>query len=83
MITSDNLRFVRLWWERGHDDVPLERFDSHADTRLRAAPWTRYVMGTHRAGAWLDPAEYLCRWSMNALEVKIRAERQYGSTHER
>jgi hypothetical protein len=72
VITSDNTRFIRRFWElRSRDSIHRATV---TPTRRR---WAPFVLGI--PDAWLDPCDEACLWRDNALELKTYNQLLYGS----
>jgi len=66
LITSDNLRFIRYWWEVDSERLVVSR----GEIRLKdVQKWVPYIKGA--AGrAWYEPLTHIVDWANNGLSVK-------------
>jgi len=64
--TSDNVRFVRNWWEVGRASVSVTREPIVVPAVLT---WAAYIKGA--AGRkWIEPLVHVVWWKLNGLEIK-------------
>lgn len=75
LTTGDNTRYVRSVWE-----VSLQSVSCLIEDRAPSAeePWAPFVLGA-QGRRWFDQGQNLIRWHNLGLEVKVKAEAQYGS----
>jgi hypothetical protein len=69
LCTSDNIRFLRKWWELKAGDV---------GSSPRESRWAWFVTGA-KGLAWVEPCTDACRWESFGLEVKMFNEYLYRS----
>lgn len=69
LCTSDNVRFLRKWWELGASGIGSNPLSSR---------WAWFVSGA-RGMRWLDPCDDTCRWARFGLEIKSYNGHLYGS----
>ncbi len=72
-VSGNHSRFLRCAWE-----MPSSIARTSIVEPTNQQPWARYVKGA-RGRAWLDPCDELCNWTNLGLEIKVNAERLYGS----
>lgn len=76
LISSDNNRFLRLWYE-----VDIQRVQFGLNSIAKQDPQTRWV--PHNKGGsfrrWYGNQDYLISWELNGLEVKGYAAKLCGS----
>ena len=76
LISSDNNRFLRLWYE-----VNINRVQFHLDDMRNQDPTRRWL--PHNKGGsfrrWYGNHDYLINWEENGRDVKEYAGRLYGS----
>jgi hypothetical protein len=70
ITTGDDVRFTRLPQECCHSN-----FWKHQSTRDTLAP---IVMGA-KSYKWIEPLRTVTSWRLNGLQVRVKAEAQYGS----
>ncbi len=68
LVTGDNARFIRLWWE-----CPSERVDRHCGSLRDAAastkPWFP-IMKTGRSVRWYTESTEVVNWGRDGREVR-------------
>lgn len=69
LCTSDNVRFLRKWWE-----VPSSKVGSLPAT----SAWAWFVTGAKGIG-WVEPCSDVCEWNRFGLQVKTYNEHLYVS----
>ena len=76
LISSDNNRFLRLWYE-----VDVSRIQFSLESMEEQSPTTRWL--PHNKGGsyrkWYGNQEYVINWENNGKEVKEYAAKLYGS----
>ena len=76
--TSDNVRFLRYWWELGK-----QRLVFHCETReeseLRSEKWYPYMKGGSFK-RWYGNQEYVINYGQNGFELKAWADPLYGNS---
>jgi len=75
MATSDNNRFLRLWFEVDSNRTNTNASDEK-DALVSAAKWFPYNKGGGFR-KWYGNNDYLINWEENGLEVKALAEKLY------
>ncbi|MCC7070408.1 MAG: BREX-6 system adenine-specific DNA-methyltransferase PglX [Deltaproteobacteria bacterium] len=75
LITSDNVRFLRLPWEPAPFRVDLSALITR---QIRGTPWAPLMSGA-KSRRWIEPLADLILWDTAGLEVKVLNESKYGS----
>ncbi len=77
MVTSDNARFLRNWWEVGVERIGLG-FDSRRDAATSGKKWFPYNKGgPYRK--WYGNIGLVINWENDGEEVVAFAKQLYGS----
>ncbi|MFA7412801.1 MAG: BREX-1 system adenine-specific DNA-methyltransferase PglX, partial [Tissierellaceae bacterium] len=77
LVTSDNNRFLRLWWEIEYNSIGFE-LKSGEDTILKNKKW----IPLNKGGGfrkWYGNNEYLINWGNNGKEIITYAAHLYGT----
>jgi hypothetical protein len=74
MKTSNNVRYVRSWFEANPKAIEFVEIRS---PMLRTSKWVPYVQGS--AGrSWFDPSGDVVLWDRDGLEIRISLDIAYG-----
>ncbi len=81
LISGDNGRFVRFWWETAGGS--FQRWDdnlkpSEARQTAAAAAWVPFVLGG-KGRVWFEPLKEILSWSPAGLAVRLKSEHDYGT----
>jgi hypothetical protein len=68
MATTDNLKFIRLWWELPFDKIGIDFEDSN-QAKQSGKKWFPYNKGGNYR-KWYGNNEYLCNWENDGYEIK-------------
>ncbi len=68
LATADNFRFLRLWWEVGHNSI---RFNcpNHEEAKRSERKWFPYMKGG-AVNRWYGNQEYVVNWEKEGYEIK-------------
>ena len=77
MATSDNDRFLRLWWEVSNHNIKREAL-SHEDAEMSNCKWFPYNKGG-AAIRWFGNQEYVVNWAGSGKDLIEYAKSLYGS----
>lgn len=75
--TSDNNRFLRLWFEVGFDKSVFD-CKSHEESKIRNEKWYPHTKGGEYR-KWYGNLEYLINWQHDGEELYAFASELYGS----
>jgi hypothetical protein len=80
LITGDDVRFNRAWWEVARRDLVLVRTGRGTAESLSAAPqpWMPTIKGGE-SRQWIEPLTEIVRWAANGLELKVLHAHLHGS----
>ena len=82
MATSDNIRFLRVPWELGCNDLFLARGTQAAVAVRMTPPWVPYIKGAD-GHVWIEPLRAVVNWKDRGLELKVFHEARHGSYSKR
>ena len=75
--TSDNKRFLRLWFEVEHPNIAFD-CSSHQESKTRKEKWYPHTKGGEYR-KWYGNLEYVVNWKSDGYELYEFASRLYGS----
>ncbi|MCZ4129877.1 BREX-1 system adenine-specific DNA-methyltransferase PglX [Stutzerimonas balearica] len=81
LATTDNERFLKLWFECSKDKIFIGSFAGSKPTESGATWYPCQKGGTFRK--WYGNNEYVVNWKDNGLEIKTIVEARYGSASKR
>ena len=68
LITADNFRFLRFWWEMGSEHIGF-RFEDIDSARASKMRWFPYLKGGN-FNRWYGNQEYCVNWAYDGAEIK-------------
>ena len=80
LITGDDGRFNRMWWEVRTSSIALEFCDRDAQElgRRERYSWAPTIKGGE-SREWIEPLTEVVLWERNGLELKVLHEHLHGS----
>lgn len=81
LISGDNVRFVRFWWETSEQAYVRWSPDVDATGVRRESAlnrWVPFILGG-KGRKWFEPLKETLQWRPAGLEVMVKAEHDYGS----
>lgn len=79
LSTTDNFRFLRLWWENSYESIFLN-CESHNEAMKSDLKWFPYMKGG-AYNKWYGNQDHLVYWGYNGEQIKETVVQKYPYLH--